>query len=147
MADLGIVFLRRKHTIHWYQSLFTIITGSMPFRYFWATLYNVTKWNRDWWWTVSLCAADSLITNKESLICTYLSSDRCAFCKVEDQLQSYEMKLFSFDVRWVLPQEDRQYAVKAQTSLAPLSWFPSSHKPTAHVHQCCRFQSYANSHA
>ena len=39
MADLGIIFLRRKHTIHWYQSLFTIITGSMPFRYFWATLY------------------------------------------------------------------------------------------------------------
>ena len=34
MADLGIIFLRRKHTIHWYQSLFTIITGSMPFRYF-----------------------------------------------------------------------------------------------------------------
>ena len=40
-----------------------------------------------------------------------------------------------------------QYAVKAQTSLAPLSWFPGSHIPTAHVHQCCRFQSYANSHA
>ena len=39
MADLGIIFLRRKHTIHWYQSLFTVITGSMPFRYFWATLY------------------------------------------------------------------------------------------------------------
>ena len=41
MADLGIIFLRRKHTIHWYQSLFTIITGSMPFRYFWATLYSI----------------------------------------------------------------------------------------------------------
>ena len=40
MADLGIIFLRRKHTIHWYQSLFTIITGSMPLRYFWATLYR-----------------------------------------------------------------------------------------------------------
>ena len=39
MADLGIIFLRRKHTIRWYQSLFTIITGSMLFRYFWATLY------------------------------------------------------------------------------------------------------------
>ena len=39
MADLGIIFLRRKHTIHWYKSLFTVITGSMPFRYFWATLY------------------------------------------------------------------------------------------------------------
>ena len=38
-----------------------------------------------------------------------------------------------------------QYAVKAQTSLAPLSWFPGSHIPTAHVHQCCRFQSYAKS--
>ena len=40
-----------------------------------------------------------------------------------------------------------QYAFKAQTSLAPLSWFPGSNIPTAHVHQCCRFQSYANSHA
>ena len=40
-----------------------------------------------------------------------------------------------------------EYAVKAQTSLAPLSWFPGSRIPTAHVHQCCRFQSYANSHA
>ena len=35
------------------------------------------------------------------------------------------------------------YAVKVQTSLAPLSWFPGSRVPTAHVHQCCRFQSYA----
>ena len=41
MADLGIIFLRRKHTIHWYQSLFTILTGSMPFRYLWATLYII----------------------------------------------------------------------------------------------------------
>ena len=40
MVDLGIIFLRRKHTIHWYQSLFIVITGSMPFRYFWATLYD-----------------------------------------------------------------------------------------------------------
>ena len=39
IADLGIIFLRRKHTVHWYQSLFTVITGSMPFRYFWVTLY------------------------------------------------------------------------------------------------------------
>ena len=38
MADLGIIFFRRKHTIHWYKSL-TILTGSMPFRYLWATLY------------------------------------------------------------------------------------------------------------
>ena len=35
------------------------------------------------------------------------------------------------------------YGVKVQTSLAPLSWFPGSRVPTAHVHQCCRFQSYA----
>ena len=36
MADLGIIFLRRKHTIHSYQSLFTIITF-----FFWGggTLY------------------------------------------------------------------------------------------------------------
>ena len=37
------------------------------------------------------------------------------------------------------------YAVKVQRSLAPLSWFPGSCKSTAHVHQCCRFQSYAKS--
>ena len=36
-----------------------------------------------------------------------------------------------------------QYAVTAQTSLAPLSWFHGSRVSTAHVHQCCRFQSYA----
>ena len=35
------------------------------------------------------------------------------------------------------------YAVKAQTSLAPLSWFHGSRVTTAHVHQCCIFQSYA----
>ena len=36
-----------------------------------------------------------------------------------------------------------QYAVKAQTSLAPLSRFRGSHITTAHEQQCCRFQSYA----
>ena len=36
-----------------------------------------------------------------------------------------------------------QYAVKAQTSLAPLSWFHGSRVTTAHVQQCCIFQSYA----
>ena len=35
------------------------------------------------------------------------------------------------------------YAVKAQTSLAPLSRFRGSHITTAHEQQCCRFQSYA----
>ena len=35
------------------------------------------------------------------------------------------------------------YAVEAQTSLAPLSWFHGSHVTTAHAHQCCIFQSYA----
>ena len=35
------------------------------------------------------------------------------------------------------------YAVKAQTSLAPLSRFHGSRVTTAHVHQCCIFQSYA----
>ena len=43
MADLGIIFLRRKHTIHLYKSLFTVITRSMPVRYFWATLYGTRK--------------------------------------------------------------------------------------------------------
>ena len=35
------------------------------------------------------------------------------------------------------------YAVKPQTSLAPLSQFRGSRVTTAHVHQCCIFQSYA----
>ena len=35
------------------------------------------------------------------------------------------------------------YAVKAQTSLAPLSRFRGSRVTTGHAHQCCRFQSYA----
>ena len=49
-----------------------------------------------------------------------------------------------------LPLEDsRVWITKCDCrrlqSLAPLSWFPGSRKPTAHVHQCCRFQSYAKS--
>ena len=32
------------------------------------------------------------------------------------------------------------YAVKAHTSLAPLSRFRGSHITTAHAHKCCRFQ-------
>ena len=40
-------------------------------------------------------------------------------------------------------QNNLQYAVKAQTSLTPLSWFHGSRVTTAHAHQCCRFQSYA----
>ena len=35
-----------------------------------------------------------------------------------------------------------QYAVEAQTSLAPLSWFHGSRVTTARAHQCCIFQSY-----
>ena len=35
------------------------------------------------------------------------------------------------------------YAVKAQTSLAPLSRFRGSRITTAHAHHCCIFQSYA----
>ena len=45
MADLGIIFLRRRYPNHWYQSSYIFITGSMPFRYFWATLYS--SWARD----------------------------------------------------------------------------------------------------
>ena len=41
MADLGIIFLGRRYPIHWYQSSYIFITGSMPFRYFWATLYSM----------------------------------------------------------------------------------------------------------
>ena len=33
MADLGIIFLRRRYPIHWYQSSYIFITGIMPFRY------------------------------------------------------------------------------------------------------------------
>ena len=41
IADLGIIFLRRRYLTHWYQLLYRIphIVGSMPFRFFWATLY------------------------------------------------------------------------------------------------------------
>ena len=48
MADLGIIFLRRRYPIHWYQSSYIFITGSMPFRYFWATLYSI-QW-KIWAW-------------------------------------------------------------------------------------------------
>ena len=41
------------------------------------------------------------------------------------------------------PPPPTLYAVKAQTSLAPLSRFRGSHITTAHEQQCCRFQSYA----
>ena len=40
-------------------------------------------------------------------------------------------------------REQFKYAVEAQTSLAPLSWFHGSRVTTAHAHQCCVFQSYA----
>ena len=43
MADLGIIFLRRRYPIHWYQSSYIFITESMPFRYFCATLYSLGK--------------------------------------------------------------------------------------------------------
>ena len=39
----------------------------------------------------------------------------------------------------------RLYAVKAQTSLAPLSRFRGSLVTTVHAQECCRFQSYAKS--
>ena len=34
IADLDIIFLRRRYPVHWYQSLYPYITGSMPFRFF-----------------------------------------------------------------------------------------------------------------
>ena len=49
MADLGIIFLRRRYPIHWYQSSCIFITGSMPFRYFWATLYSQPCLSRICW--------------------------------------------------------------------------------------------------
>ena len=33
MADCGIIFLRRRYIIHWYQLLHPHIVGSMPFRF------------------------------------------------------------------------------------------------------------------
>ena len=36
-----------------------------------------------------------------------------------------------------------EYAVKTQTSLAPLSRIHGSRVTTAHAHQCCIFHSYA----
>ena len=44
---------------------------------------------------------------------------------------------------WLVCTSMYIYAVKAQTSLAPLSWFHGSRVTTAHVHQCCIFQRYA----
>ena len=43
----------------------------------------------------------------------------------------------------MFPHTSLQYAVKAQTSLAPLSRFHGSRVTTAHAHQCCILQSYA----
>ena len=40
IADLGIIFLRRSYLIHWYQLLHPHIVGSIPIRFFWATLYS-----------------------------------------------------------------------------------------------------------
>ena len=44
---------------------------------------------------------------------------------------------------YLIPIKPLIYAVKAQTSLAPLSRFRGSRVTTTHAHQCCRFQSYA----
>ena len=46
-------------------------------------------------------------------------------------------------LKFTVSEEVHQYAVKAQTSLTPLSWFHGSRVTTVHVHQCCIFQSYA----
>ena len=51
---------------------------------------------------------------------------------------SFTLLSFSLSLSWPC-----QYAVKAQTSLAPLSRFRGSRVTAAHAHQCCRFQSYA----
>ena len=40
IGDLSIIFLRRSYLIRWYQLLHPHIMGSMPFRFFWATLYT-----------------------------------------------------------------------------------------------------------
>ena len=39
------------------------------------------------------------------------------------------------DLNWI------EYAVKAQTSLAPWSWFHGSRVTITRAHQCCIFQS------
>ena len=53
-----------------------------------------------------------------------------------------------FDTIWIASYSEmgrekyicQLYAVKAQTSLAPLSQFHGSRVTTAHAHQCCIFQ-------
>ena len=44
----------------------------------------------------------------------------------------------------IAPKTIARTLLKPQTSLAPLSWFHGSRVTTAHVHQYCIFQNYAN---
>ena len=48
-------------------------------------------------------------------------------------LATLQLRFINESILYLEKQE--QYAVRVQRSLAPLSWFPGSRKPTAHVHQ------------
>ena len=52
-------------------------------------------------------------------------------------------RIWSMKMYAVMIVINAQYAVKAQTSLAPLSRFRGSRVTTAHEQQRCKFQSYA----
>ena len=74
-------------------------------------------------------------------------SELCEHCTVANDID------YEIDYAWASIHDNghvvtacdvvHQYAVKAKTSLAPLSRFRGSLVTTAHAHQCCRFQSYA----
>ena len=61
------------------------------------------------------------------------------------RVTSQNLNLIGWKLKLHCRVEFDQYAVKAQTSLAPLSRFRGSQFTTAHEQQCCSFQSYAKS--
>ena len=63
----------------------------------------------------------------------------CTKCKLQSHAQN------KWPPMWNHNRFGKEYVVKVQRSLAPLSRFHGSHIPSAHEQQCCRFQSYANS--
>ena len=70
----------------------------------------------------------------------------CRWIQTEEVCSNYRLNfkdIFTTFRMFSLESKSVQYAVKAQTSLAPLSWFHGSCVTTAHAHQCCIFQSYA----
>ena len=87
----------------------------------WNRLTMMDLFSFSWFFQDMLAASTSLYLLKSSSLMYSLF-----FTCVKTQMHCYR----------------RQYAVEAQTSLAPLSWFHGSRVTTAHAHQCCIFQSY-----